>query len=199
MVFLLLTLLLPADAFRNQTSSPCVALMLPSVRGAEGDATATATSLRDLLSTYLTGPKLRVVNVDARLPVQAIEEASEKQCAPVLVVTLTRKRHDGSGVGKALGRAAGSAAWYVPYGGGGAATAIRGAAIAGASVVSELASSTRAKDELTIDYRIARPDAVNGASRRETLKAKTDGEDLVTPLVERVAESVVLELGKSPR
>jgi uncharacterized protein YcfJ len=182
----------------DQTSStvPCVGLMLPSVRGADGDATATATSLRELLTSYLAGPKLRVVQIDARLAVQAIEEAREKDCGQVLVLTLTRKRNEGSGVGKALGRAASGAAWYVPYGGSGATAAVRGAAIAGAYAVSELAGSTRAKDEMTIEYGLARPGSAGTSPKRESLKAKADREDLVTPLAERVAEAVVLTVAK---
>jgi hypothetical protein len=149
-----------------------------------------ATSLRDLLASYLAGPRLRVMNIDARLAVQATEEAREKQCEPVLVVTLTRKRSEG-GLGKVLGRAAGSGAYYVPYGGSGASAAIRGAAIAGAHAVSELAASTKAKDEMTIDYSLARGGTPISSFKRESLKAKSDGEDLVTPLVEKVAEAVV--------
>ena len=170
--------------------------MLPSVRGADGDATATATSLRELLSSYLAGPKLRVIQLDARLAVQAIEEAREKQCNHVVVSTLTRKRSGGSGIGKALGNAAGSAAWYVPYGGTATSAVVRGAAVAGAHAVSELAGSTREKDEMTIEYSLARPGGATTAPKRESLKAKADREDLVTPLVERVAEAIVLTIAK---
>ena len=74
-----LLLALPAMAIDAQPPAavPCVRLMLPSVRGADGDATATATALRDLLSSYLAGPMLRVIQLDARLAVQAIEESRE--------------------------------------------------------------------------------------------------------------------------
>ena len=113
-----------------------------------------------------------------------------------MVSTLTRKRSGGSGVGTALGKAAGTAAWYVPYGGSGAAAVVRGAAVAGTHAVSELAGSTREKDEMTIEYSIARPGAATSAPKRESLKAKADREDLVTPLVERVAEAIVLTIAK---
>jgi hypothetical protein len=192
-IALLLTL---SSIEQSPSSQACVGVMLPSVRGADGDATATATSLRDLLSSYLSGPKLRVLQLDARLSVQAVEEARAKECGQVLVLTLTRKRNDGSGVGKALGKAASGAAWYVPSGGSGAASAVRGVAIAGAHAVSELASSTRAKDEMTIEYAFARPDAPSTSPKRESLKAKVDREDLVTPLVERVAEAIVLAIAR---
>jgi hypothetical protein len=84
---LLLALSAIAAPARSSSALPCVGVMLPSVRGADGDATTTATSLRDLLSSYLVGPKLRVMTLDAKLAVQAIDEAREKQCEQLLVVT----------------------------------------------------------------------------------------------------------------
>jgi hypothetical protein len=194
MTFLLAVLVSPDAA--HTAMPPCVGVVLPSVRGAEGDATATATSLRELLTSYLSGPTLRVMSLDSRLAAQAIEEAREKECANVLTITVTRTRHDGGGIGRALGRAASGAAWQMPYGGSATTAAVRGAAIAGAYAVSELASSTKARDELTIDYRVTRHDSPAAPAKREHLKAKADGEDLVTPLVERIAESVVAAIGK---
>jgi hypothetical protein len=169
----------------------CAAVVQPSVRGVDGDATAMGQSLRDLFVTYLTGPSLKSLPLDARLPAQAIEEAQQKNCGYVLIATLTRKRRGGGAFGKALGQAAGNAAWHLPYGGTAASAAARTAVIAGAYAVSGVAQSTRAKDELTLEYRLAAPDAVERAQvQRETLKATSDGEDLVTPLVERVAATV---------
>jgi hypothetical protein len=196
MLFLITAILsltnpMPAQA----ATAPCVGLALPSVRGADGDATATATSLRELLTSYLAGPKLRVIPLDSRLVVQAIDEAREKNCGHVLAVTVTRTR-GGNGVSRALGRAARGAAWAVPYGGA-ATSAVRGAALGGANAVSELANSTKAKDGLAFEFSIVTAGAgANASPRRESLRAKTDGEDLATPLAERVAESVVSALAK---
>lgn len=174
------------------SSQACVAIVMPSATGVDGDATAFSTSLRDLLASYLTGPSLRAISLDARLPSQAIEEARQKQCAYVLLTTIARKRDDGTGWGRALGQAAGSAAYYgIPYGGGAAAAAARGAAVAGAHAVSTMASTTRAKDEVTLSYRVGTVDAVmRTAPKAEKAKARSDGEDLLTPLVEKAAESV---------
>ena len=95
-----------------QATPACIAIMLPSARGVDGDATAFSTSLRELFMSYLTGPSLRAIALDAKLPAQAIEEARQKECGYVLLSTVTRVRHEGGGVGKALGRAAGTAASY---------------------------------------------------------------------------------------
>ncbi len=174
------------------SSQTCVAIVMPSATGVDGDATAFSTSLRDLFASYLTGPSLRAISLEARLPSQAIEEARQKQCAYVLLTTIARKRDGGSGWGKALGQAAGSAAYYgMPYGGGAAAAAARGAAVGGAHAISVMASTTRVKDEVTLEYRIGTVDTVmRTAPKKEKAKAKSNGEDLLTPLVEKAAESV---------
>lgn len=175
------------------TNAPtCIAIVLPSARGIDGDATQFSSSLRDLFMSYLTGPSLRAIELEARLESQALEEARQKDCAYLLLTSVTRKRDDGNGVGRALGRAAGAAAWYgVPYGGGAAGAAARSAAIAGAYAISNMADTTREKDEVTIEFRIGPVETALGVTpRSEKAKARRHGEDLLTPLVEKVSEQV---------
>ncbi len=174
------------------SSQACIAIVMPSATGVEGDATQFSNSLRDLFASYLTGPSLRAVNLDARLSSQAIEEARQKDCGFVLLTTIARKRDDGNGWGRALGQAASSAAYYgIPYAGGTAAAAARGAAVAGAHAISTMATTTRAKDEVTLTFRVGTVDTVMRTSpKTEKAKAKNNGEDLLTPLVEKASESI---------
>ena len=170
----------------------CVAIVLPAAKGVDGDATAFSASLRDLFASYLTGPSLRALPLEARLTSQAVEEARQKNCGFILVTSVTRERNEGGGVGRAFGRAAGAAASYgVPYGGTAATAAARGAVVAGAYAISNAAETTRAKDEITLEYRISTLDGLGGAAaKRQKAKAKSDGEDLLTPLVETTSEAV---------
>jgi hypothetical protein len=149
-----------------------------------------ATALRDLISSFLTGPSLRTVTLDARLTEQAIEEARQKTCDSLLTVTLTRKRSSGGGFGRVLGDAAGAAAWHMPYGATATATAARSVAIAGSTAVSGMASNTRAKDELQLEFRLVSDARTVVREGKDSAKAKADGEDLLTPLVERMATIV---------
>lgn len=170
-----------------QTSTPCVAIPLPTLRGADSAAPELAGGLRDLTSSFLKGPSRRTVALEARLADQAQEEARGQDCGSVLTITLTRKR-GGGGLGRALGDAAGAAAWHLPYGGSTAkSTAIRSAAIAGTAATSTMASNTRAKDEMQIEYRLASNAGATLREGKDRAKASADGEDLVTPLVERMA------------
>jgi hypothetical protein len=193
----ILTLIRPIGAGAGETSTPippqpaasprCVALPLPNLRGADGSSTDLAAALRDLVSSFLTGPSLRTVVLDARLREHALDEAAQKNCNNVLTIALTRKKSGGGAFGRMLGDAAGAAAWHLPYGGTAKSTAARSAAMAGAAAASSMASNTRAKDELQIEYHLS--SNTNPAIRegKDRAKAKVDGEDLMTPLVERMA------------
>ena len=176
---------------------PCIAIVLPSVQGVDGSAGDVSSALRELLTSYLTGPSLKAVPLEARLQSQAIEEARQKGCDNILTTTLSRKRSGGGVLGRALGQAAGTAAWYVPGTASATGAMARGAVIAGAQAISTVASSTRAKDEMRLDYKLSSLDEAANA-RPVTLKAKaqTDGEDILTPLAEKTAEAIAASVSK---
>lgn len=186
------TMLLPSTAPAAQVppdGQTCTALVMPSVTGAEGNASQIATTVRDLFASYLTGPSMRAVALDARLPSQAVEEARQKKCDRVLLITLTEKHHGRSVLGQAVGQAAGTAAWYIP-GGGVTGAVVRGTTAGVASAVSAIASSTHAKDELEIQYTLNTVGGQTLLKKSDKAKAKADREDLLTPLVERAAMAI---------
>jgi hypothetical protein len=175
----------------------CIAMALPTVKGAE-DATQMATAVRELFVSYLQGPSIKVVALDAKLAVQATEEAKQKSCNQMLVASVTRKRGGGGGLGRALAQAGSTAAWYTPVGSVGTAAA-RGAVIAGAQAAAEIASNTKAKDELRLEYRLVATDGkVILKTKEEKAKASVDGEDLMTPLVQTVSETIAATVLKTP-
>jgi len=181
-----------APALTSPGPSTCIAFVLPSVQGVEGDATAVGTSLRELFASFLRGPSMQVVLLEARLAAHAVEEARLKDCAHVLSVMVTRRRagSGGSTFGQIVGQAGSSAAWGLPMGGVGAAVA-RGATVATTQAISELAASTRSRDEIRLDYRVTSLDGrITVGPRMDRAKAKSDGEDLLTPMVERAAEAI---------
>ena len=190
----------PADASHSAgqsdaiQSSRCVALPLPTLRGADGPASQLAGGLRELVGDFLKGPSLHAIPLEARLPDQVLEEARAQGCPTVLSVVLIRKKPGSGGLGRVLGDAAGAAAWHMPYGASATSNAIRGAAIAGAAATSTIASTTRAKDEMQIEYRLLSGDGAVLREGKDQARASADGEDLVTPLVERMATAVVSAL-----
>jgi hypothetical protein len=169
----------------------CVALTVPSVQGVD-NAASFATAVRDLFASYLKGPSIRTVTLESRLASQAVLEARGQECGHVLLVTLERKRGGGSSMGRILGQAAGSAVARTPvYGGVGGAVA-SSATWAGGEAIYRFASEIKAKDELELSYRLGAPDAVERAKAvTSKAKAKSDGEDLLTPLVEKASNAIV--------
>ena len=171
----------------------CIALMLPSVQGSEGSATDIGNGVRDLFGSFLNGPAIKTIALEARLESQALEEAKQKGCPRVLVTTLTVKHGGGGLMSKAIGQGLGTAAWHAPIPVSSiAAAAARSAVMGGAQAVTTLASSTRARDEMQLEYRLA-PDQ---ATKTEKAKAKSDREDLLTPLAERISKAVLATITK---
>jgi hypothetical protein len=176
----------PAQA---PAATACVALLLPSVEGVD-DATAVATSVRSIFESYLTGPSLKSVLLDAKLASQANLEAKQKECTQILTVSVTRKAgNTGPSKLSSVARAAGTTAAYtpIPYGGSIAAGAARG----GAEAVADVAYNTHAKDEVTMTYKVVTAEGGTLlAPKTVSAKAKSNGEDLLTPLIAKASEAV---------
>ena len=179
-------------AASTQPAPACVGVMAGTVTGVGGNAAESGEALRDLLVSFLSGPSMAPIALESRVRIQAIEEAKQKGCAYVVTTAATMKRGGGSSFGRVLGQAAGNAAWYIP-GGSGMAAAGRAVSAGTARALGDMAATTRSKDEMRLEWTVtslaagARP----GSPRREKLKASADGEDLLSPLVQRAAEAIV--------
>jgi hypothetical protein len=185
----------PAPPQAPAQGKVCVALLLPSVDGVD-NATAVATSVRSIFESYLTGPTLQSVMLDAKLASQASQEARQKECPRILTVTVSRKAGS-TGPSKAgtIARAAGTTAAYIPLPGVGSVAA--GAAEGGAVAVSDLAYHTQAKDEITMTYKVVTADGATVMPlKTESAKAKSNGEDLLTPLIAKASDAVAGVLTK---
>ena len=151
-------------------------------------------AVRDLFATFLTGPSISATALNSRLPSQARQEAKQNGCAFVLFTTLkhTRKEAGGGLLGKMVTGAAQQGAMSVGAAtnsnvGRVAANTIAGAAAAAAS---SLATSTKAYDQLELSYRLEGAAGQVILEKSAKRKAKADGEDLLTPLVERAADEI---------
>lgn len=194
-VFAMAALLAPSHATASQ-DPPCIAIGLPVVTGVQGNADEAGAAVRELLTSYLNGPAIKVVALESKLASQAPAEAKQKACGLLLTVTATGKR-SGSGVfGKMAAEAGRQASWYVP-GGSAAAAAARGAAIGGAHAIASVAATTRAKDEMKLEYRLNSVDGkVVLKPQEHKVKASVDGEDILTPLVRQASEAVAAAVVK---
>lgn len=184
------------NASSNTGGNVCIAVVQPLITGVEGQADSVATAVRNLFVQFLTGPSMKAVPLEARLASQATEEARQKNCPRVLTMTLEEKHHGNHSKFKSITQAAGNAAGYVPYTGMASHVGV-GAAVVGTEAVSSVASTTRAHDEMSIEYSVSSTDGKVVLPRKsDKAKANSDGEDLITPLVQRAAEAIAMAVGK---
>jgi len=191
--FVLLALTGAALGAQGTAPSTVICLAPPSAQMASGNNVDAANTLRDLFASYLTGPTLGVKQLTARLPSQALEEAKQASCRVVLFSSMKLERHQGNGaLGRIVGGAVQSGASEIR--GTATSAAARVAANAAASAAYEaargLATNVKSKDELTLDYHLDTIDGKSLAKKTEKGKASSDGQDLLTPLVEHAAEAV---------
>ena len=159
-----------------------------------GNATQAAEALRNSFASLLKGPNIEVVTLSARLPSLAVEEARQSQCDYLLSASMTVKKGGGGGsmFGRAIGNIAGSAAGHIPGGGSATTGAARSAAITGVYTTAAIASSIKARDEAALEYKLDHVEtAKTSLANKDKGKASADGEDIVAPLVQKAAETIV--------
>jgi hypothetical protein len=170
-----------ADAIRIGIVQPRVHL---AGKDAAKDATKQAEAVRSILIDYLQGPTIEVVQLSARLPSQYAIEAQKADCNFILTTTLTHRRGSKGGGGDFLNKLSGVTP-YVPN------SAKVEMATAVLNTAQDFASTVKARDDMQLDLKLdalGNPDAVLNKTLKK--KAKSDGEDLLTPLVEGAAEAV---------
>lgn len=179
----------------SDTSRVCLAPT--TVEASVGDATTAANAVRDVFTSFLTGPSLHPQALTARLASQVHEEARQASCPYLLLTTL---RHEHKRRGGVLGRMAAGAAqqgvWEAGVSSGSTAGRIAGQAAYGAAsqAAYNYAVSVHDKDEITLGYRLESGDGHVLIEKADKRKAKSDGEDLLTPLVQQAAEAIAGEI-----
>jgi hypothetical protein len=191
LVCLILTAASAAARAQDSAGVRRICLAPPSVEGGAG-SDAGIGAVQETFASYLSGPTLGIRPLKARLASQVREEAKQAGCAHLLLTTVKHEQKRGGGL---LGRvAAGAAQQGAREAGVASSTAGRIAGnaaydVAGAAA-SDYAANVHAKDELTLTYRLESPDGKVLAEGKDKRKAKADGEDLLTPMVQKASEAV---------
>ena len=164
-----------------------IGLLLPKVQMSAGNAAQAAEGLRTTFASYLKGPNIEVVTLSA------MEEARQSQCDYILSASMNvKKGGSGSMFGRAIGNIAGSAAGHIPGGGSAATGAARSGAITGVYTTAAIANSIKARDEVTLEYKLDQVEPAKTAlANKDKAKASTDGEDVIAPLVQKAAGDVI--------
>jgi hypothetical protein len=179
---------------QEPASKTTICLAPTTAQMASGSATDGATAVRETLSSYLTGPTLAVAPLTARLASQVREEAKLASCKHIVFTSMKLERNKSGGglFGKIVGEAVQSSAYELR--GRAGSTAARIATTAAASAAAEaarnFATNVKTRDELTFEYRMETLDGAIVVKNTAKSKASSDGQDLLTPMVERAAEAI---------
>ena len=132
---------------------------------------------------------LKATNIEA-IPIEGTggiqAEAQQKECDYLVFANVSHKK-GGGGFGSFMNSAAGKVASNVGYGSGTAAVVATNAVVA-----ATVAQNIKAKDEMTLDVRLERPGATSPTFAQQYKgKAKSAGEDIITPLVQQAAQAML--------
>lgn len=192
--FFLMTVLPLARASGATVEAPTLICLAPtSVEATTGTASSVIDAVRETFKSFLSGPTIQVKPLSARLKSQVREEAKSANCPYLLLTTVkhVQKKTGGGLLSRAAGAALSQGAWSAGAVSGSVAGSIASSAIAGAAsaAVSDFAGSVKTKDELTLTYRL---EAAGNPliDKKEKRSAKSDGQDLLTPIVETVSEAI---------
>jgi len=149
-----------------------------------------------------------IIPLDSHLAIQLQAEAAQKQCDYILYSNVAVKQNRGGGFGKMLKMAAPAAGMIGMAGGMGGAMAGQAAGMAAMAAaqtaqeqaVNQLAGfngQIKSKDDVTVAYRLqATGQAKPRLQSSLNAKAKSDGEDVMTPLLLKAADAVLTEVSK---
>jgi hypothetical protein len=166
-----------------------------------------STPIRNAEVALMGGPAVEIAALDSHIAMQLQAEAQQKQCDYVLFSSVAVK-HSSGGFGR-FAKFGGMAASMTPMAGlahgMGGAVAAQAAGMAASQMAQQQAMSQlagfngqiKSKDDVTVQYQLV----ATGQSSpvlQETLKgkAKSDGEDVLTPLLQQTANNVLGQVSK---
>ena len=160
--------------------------------GSVGDgmnAQALAGAIQTSLGEYFKGTGVEIVLLEAKLSSAIEQEARNSNCDFVLFAQVSHKRGGGGFGGlRSIGNVLGGA---VPYGGSVAGQVAAETARVTIWTAADAAASIKAKDELTLDVNLKKTDGSAALTRQFKSKAKSEGEDIISPIVEQATQAIV--------
>ncbi len=159
-----------------------------------------AEPLRTTIVQYLSGPAFDVVSIAAMLPIQIEAEIKQKECDYVVYSSISQKMNSG---GMGMLKKAMPMASMIPMVGmaGGMAGMVAGSAAGVAmSGAAGMAGGVKAKSEVSFDYKLMMPgNETPVLANTAKAKAKQDGEDIITPLIEQADSAILAEISKKSK
>ena len=167
-----------------------------------------STPIRNAEIALMSGPAVDVTPLDSHIAMQLQAEAQQKQCDYIMYSSVSVKHNQGGAFSK-FAKYGGLAASMTPMGamahGMGGAMAAEAAGMAASQMAQQQAMNQlaafngqiKSKDDVTVEYQLV---AIGQTAPllQNTLqgKAKSNGEDVLTPLLQQAATGVLTEVSK---
>jgi hypothetical protein len=164
--------------------------------GAGLNATELAGAIQNTLGEYLKGTKIELVQLESQVGTAIEAEAAQKECDYVLNAQVSHKKGGGGfGMFSKIAPAIGN---IVPVAGMGSKTAQIAGQVANATIYTAASASgnVKSKDELTLEIKLNSTAGAPALAKQYKTKAKSDGEDIISPLVEQAATAILETVGK---
>jgi hypothetical protein len=191
------------DTEVGEKKAGVVRIGLASVKtGSVGEglnAAELAGAIQNTLTEYLKSPNVELIALEAKLPSAIDAEAKSKECDYVIYANVSHKKGGGGGgmFGKMLGNVAGSAISRVGYGSGNIAGHVAGQVASEAVyTAASMSQNVKSKDELTLDIKVNSTSGAAALAKQYKQKAKGDGDDIITPVIEQAAQAILDAVAK---
>lgn len=179
-----------------QAAETQICLAPATAQAALGNSADVIGAVREQFTSFLTGPSVAVKPLESRLASQAREEARLSHCPYVLFPTIRHERKGSGLLGRVAAGAIQSGAWEVAGRAPSSTTRVlAGTASAGAASYS-VYSQIRSRDVMNLEYRLESADGRVLLEKKDRRNAGSDGEDLLTPLVQGAAEDIMSTLSE---
>jgi len=173
-----------------------------------------STPIRNAIVLLMNGPAVEIAALDSHIPMQLQAEAQQKQCDYILFSSVAVK-HQKGGFGN-FAKFGGMAASMTPMGamahGMGGAMAAQAAASAASQMAQQQAMNQamsqlsgfngqiKSKDDVSVQYSLTQTGASAPVLQNALAgKAKSDGEDVLTPLLQQTANTVLTQVSSAKK
>lgn len=196
-LLLTLTIIFISIVNAQTVNAQRIGIVSPKANLIDVSGTEAADAVQNTFYELMKSGTTEVVAIEARLPIQVASEAKQKGIQYILYSTLTQKRTKSGGglFGKITNRVANTVSRNIPYGNNTGERIARDVAAETLITVSTLANTIKAKDELTLEYKLVSVgDSKTLVSNSIKEKAKENGEDIITGMIEKAANEVLTKV-----
>lgn len=152
-------------------------------------------AVQNTLASYLKVPNVEVITLEARLASAIDAEAKQKECDYVIYTNVSHKKGGGGfGMFKSIAPVLGS---VVPMAGAGSVAGHVAGTVASHAIITaaSVSGNVKSKDEITLDLKLNKTGGAAAFAKVYKAKAKSDGEDIISSVVEQAAQAIVTTIG----